>query len=216
MRPPLSKERRFCGDIRLSKTINSFHPRLIFPSCLALTTVWAVSDEAAENVTFTTWDGKPRSIYYTGAEKWAKVKDPADSAEAKTKLLIEGVDRLDVATKTIYLASGKTVNYGKLLIATGGTPKSLDGVQASGNVTTFRSVGDFKRLRASVKKNGPKDVIVVGGGFLGSELTMAMAKNAASVTQVFPEEVSFQRKTDEATYFGSLADINHLLFFLFL
>jgi programmed cell death 8 (apoptosis-inducing factor) len=137
---------------------------------------------------FTTWDGKPRSIYYTGAEKWAQVADPSEAAEAaKTKLVFSGVQKIDIENKTVHLASGKTVRYGKLLIATGGTPKALEGAPANDNIKTFRTVADFKRLRAAVSKDSR--VVVIGGGFLGSELTMAMTKHAGTVTQVFPEKV---------------------------
>lgn len=140
-------------------------------------------------MTFTTWDGKPRSIYYSGAEKWARVERPGDAGSSRTKFVFGTVEQIDVASKTIKLASGQTVRYGKLLIATGGTPKSLERSPVTDNVTTFRTAADFRRLRGNVTKASPKDVVIVGGGFLGSELTMSLTKHAGSVTQIFPEEV---------------------------
>ncbi|KAI9026895.1 hypothetical protein DFJ74DRAFT_604492 [Hyaloraphidium curvatum] len=154
--------------------------------------LWTAPGDAVASLSFTSWDGKARSIYYAGAEKWAQTQDPSEEASAKTKLVFATVSGIDLNKKTVQLASGETFRYGKLLLATGGTPKSLADVPEAGNVTTFRTVADFSRLRTSVA-GSTKEVVVVGGGFLGSELTVALAKHAAKVTQVFPEEGNLAR-----------------------
>ncbi|KAF9122386.1 Apoptosis-inducing factor 1, mitochondrial, partial [Mortierella sp. 14UC] len=80
-----------------------------------------------------------------------------------------------------------------VLLATGGVPKTLPVLQGAGEgkVTTFRSVEDFKKLHSLVK-SADKKIVVVGGGFLGSELAVAVShygkdKNV-KVTQIFPED----------------------------
>lgn len=62
----------------------------------------------------------------------------------------------------------------KVLLATGGEPKRLPMQDKNNkNITTFRSIEDFKKLE-QLAKNGAH-IAVVGGGFLGSELAVALA-----------------------------------------
>lgn len=58
-------------------------------------------------------------------------------------------------------------------MATGGTPKQLPSQTDSENITTFRNIQDFKKLD-KIAKDGAH-IVVVGGGFLGSELAVALA-----------------------------------------
>lgn len=60
------------------------------------------------------------------------------------------------------------------MLATGGVPKKLPSQKAEdGNVTTFRTINDFQKLD-KIAKDGAR-IAVVGGGFLGSELAVALA-----------------------------------------
>jgi programmed cell death 8 (apoptosis-inducing factor) len=56
-------------------------------------------------------------------------------------------------------------------------------------ISTYRTINDMKRLEGHLKKC--ESVLVVGGGFLGSETARAAAKfgkvHNATVTQDFPE-----------------------------
>src|SRR5207248_8537603 len=45
---------------------------------------------------------------------------------------------------------------------------------------------DYKRLREAASEQ--TKVLVVGGGFIGSELAAALQSNGAQVTMVFPED----------------------------
>lgn len=66
------------------------------------------------------------------------------------------------------------MDYIQVLLATGGEPKKLPN-QGPDNehVTTYRTIDDFKKLD-KIAKNGAH-IAVVGGGFLGSELAVALA-----------------------------------------
>ncbi|KAF9186983.1 Apoptosis-inducing factor 1, mitochondrial, partial [Haplosporangium sp. Z 27] len=120
--------------------------------------------------------------------------DKIESAESGVKLLTgTTVSDLNVSEQTITLSSGKTLKYGKVLLATGGVPKTLPVLKGAGEdkVTTFRSVEDFKKLHALVS-SGEKKIVIVGGGFLGSELAVAISQYGreknVKVTQIFPED----------------------------
>jgi programmed cell death 8 (apoptosis-inducing factor) len=59
-------------------------------------------------------------------------------------------------------------------LATGGVPKKLPSQKSDdSNVSTFRNIHDFQKLE-KIAKNGAH-IAVVGGGFLGSELAVALA-----------------------------------------
>jgi 3-phenylpropionate/trans-cinnamate dioxygenase ferredoxin reductase subunit len=71
----------------------------------------------------------------------------------------------------------------KLLLATGGTPRKF--ANADDDVMYFRTLDDFRRLRELA--DGGAHVVVVGGGFIGSELAASLTGAGARVTMLFPE-----------------------------
>lgn len=100
-----------------------------------------------------------------------------ESAESGVKLLTGAtVEDLNIAEQSLTLNNGKVLKYGKVLLATGGIPKTLPVLKGAGEgkVTTFRSVEDFKKLHSLVK-SADKKIVIVGGGFLGSELAVAVS-----------------------------------------
>jgi NADPH-dependent 2,4-dienoyl-CoA reductase/sulfur reductase-like enzyme len=80
---------------------------------------------------------------------------------------------------------GNTYRYEHLLLATGGTPKRLDipGGDLDG-VNYFRTLGDYRRLREAAVSG--KSALVIGGGFIGSELAAALCMQGLAVTMIFP------------------------------
>jgi NADPH-dependent 2,4-dienoyl-CoA reductase/sulfur reductase-like enzyme len=78
---------------------------------------------------------------------------------------------------------GDEYGYEKVLLATGGSPRRLGG--ADDNVVYYRTLDDYRKLRALATEGAP--IIVIGGGFIGSELAASLTSNGAKVTMVFPE-----------------------------
>ncbi len=93
--------------------------------------------------------------------------------------------RLNPAAKTLTSAGGETYGYGKLLLATGCTPRrlSIPGADLPG-VCYFRSLDDFLHTHGAAAAG--KSAVVVGGGFIGSELAAALNINQVDVTMIFP------------------------------
>ena len=79
--------------------------------------------------------------------------------------------------------AGETYEYERLLLATGGTPRRIPG--APDGVVFYRTYDDYRRLRELAGEGVP--VVVIGGGFIGSEVAAALAMNGCRVTLVFPE-----------------------------
>lgn len=93
--------------------------------------------------------------------------------------------RLDPGKKTITTTNGETYGYGKLLLATGCKSRTLDipGGDLDG-ICYFRNLDDYLRTRDLAAEG--KSAVVVGGGFIGSELAAALNINKLHVTMIFP------------------------------
>lgn len=81
----------------------------------------------------------------------------------------------------------KSVGFRKLLLATGGTPRRLTipGGDLDG-IFYYRTAADYRRLREQVQPG--RAAVVIGGGFIGSEMAAALTLNGVKVTMVFPEK----------------------------
>jgi NADPH-dependent 2,4-dienoyl-CoA reductase/sulfur reductase-like enzyme len=91
---------------------------------------------------------------------------------------------LDFAARRATDDRGDEYGYEKLLLATGGEPRRLGG-DGAGDVVYFRTLDDYHRLRAAAE--GGAHVVVIGGGFIGSELAASLTGVGARVTMLFPE-----------------------------
>ena len=88
---------------------------------------------------------------------------------------------LDLDARRATDDQGEKYAWEKLLLATGGRPRELDG--ATG-VVYYRTLDDYRRVRAQAVEGAR--FVVVGGGFVGSEIAAALAGAGCRVTMVFP------------------------------
>ncbi len=77
---------------------------------------------------------------------------------------------------------GETYEYDRALLATGGQPQTLP--NTPDGVVYFRTLDDYHRLREQTAGGGT--AVVIGGGFIGSEIAAALASTGTKVTLVFP------------------------------
>lgn len=94
--------------------------------------------------------------------------------------------RLDPDARTLATIQGESYGYGRLLLATGCQPRRLTipGGDLEG-ICYFRSLDDYLRIRKLAAEG--KSAVVVGGGFIGSELAAALSINKLHVTMIFPD-----------------------------
>lgn len=90
---------------------------------------------------------------------------------------------LDMAGRNVMDAAGRAYRYERLLLATGGSPRTLP--FGKDHVVYYRTSADYRRVRAMVEEG--REFAVLGGGFIGSEMAAALALNGRKVTMVFPE-----------------------------
>lgn len=109
----------------------------------------------------------------------------------------EGVDlqlrctvrTLDPASKQVTDGEGEVYSYEKLLLATGATPRKLP--FGDDHVIYFRTIDDYQRLRTLTEAHDK--FVVIGGGFIGSEIAAALAMQGKQVTMLFPDPGLCQR-----------------------
>jgi len=99
---------------------------------------------------------------------------------------------LDPKQRSVTTSMGKQYRYRKLLLATGGVPRTLPipGGDLEG-ICYFRTLDDYLKLRKESTEG--KKAVIIGGGFIGSEIAAAMAINKIDVTMIFPESFLVSR-----------------------
>lgn len=90
---------------------------------------------------------------------------------------------LDLKGKMATDDRGTTYGFDRLLLATGGAPRRLS--VASDDIIYFRTLADYRRLRALAGQ--PLRFVVVGGGFIGSEIAAALRMQGRDVVMLVPE-----------------------------
>ncbi|EQD86023.1 FAD-dependent pyridine nucleotide-disulfide oxidoreductase [Saccharopolyspora erythraea D] len=93
---------------------------------------------------------------------------------------VAGIDRAD---RSVTTESGTTVGYDHLVLALGSRNRALPvpGADLDG-VAGLRTVADADALRAALPS--ARDVVVIGGGFIGLEFAVAAVDAGAKVTVV--------------------------------
>lgn len=88
---------------------------------------------------------------------------------------------LDVASRTVTLDDGEALSYDGLIIATGATPRRLPSQSELEGVHLLRTLDDALALRAHLDRH-PRRVVVVGAGFIGSEVAVTCRGRGLDVT----------------------------------
>jgi 3-phenylpropionate/trans-cinnamate dioxygenase ferredoxin reductase subunit len=102
------------------------------------------------------------------------------------------VTGLETSARRVTLDDGEQLPYDRLLLATGAEPRrlSIPGGELEG-VHYLRSVGDSDALRERLDRGG--SVVVVGAGWIGSEVAASARQRGLDVTVVEPMSVPLER-----------------------
>lgn len=142
-------------------------------------------------------------------EEWIPLRDAGFYQEMKIDFRLgDAVTSLDTKGRTVMLASGKSVPYGALLLATGAEPRKLPIPGADGpHVHTLRTLADSRAIIANAKEG--TQVVVIGSSFIGLEVAASLrARNvrvevvstdAAPLAKIVGEKIgTFVRSIHEA------------------
>ena len=138
------------------------------------------------------YDRPPLSKEYLRGEKEREklfFKPPEFYDEQEIGLRLgTGATRLDPAGQTVELDTGETLKYDKLLLATGGRIRKLKvpGTDLE-EVYYLRTIGNSQRLAESINRS--RKAVVVGAGFIGSEVAASLRMKGLDVTLLEIEPV---------------------------
>lgn len=95
-------------------------------------------------------------------------------------LLGVGATRLRPAERVLELSDGAQLGYQKLLICTGGRPRTLPLLSGYDNVAVLRTRDDARWLRHALREHGR--LAVIGAGFIGLEIAATARRLGVEVT----------------------------------
>ncbi|OQV12972.1 Apoptosis-inducing factor 1, mitochondrial [Hypsibius exemplaris] len=163
--------------------------------------LWFSDEPQKQGLRFKQLNGKERSIFFEHEEFYVDPKLLSSSENGGVAVLKNTrVTRLDPKEQRVTLQDGREIHYDRCLLATGASPRPLPVLESGGpelmkHVTLFRGVDSFKELDVALKT--AKKVLVIGGGFLGSELACSLARqgldSGLQVLQVYPEKGNLGR-----------------------
>lgn len=88
---------------------------------------------------------------------------------------------LDLQARQVVLAAGERVGFDGLVISTGAAPRELPGTEGLAGAHTLRTLDDCLAVRADLDA-GAGRVVVVGAGFIGSEVAATCRTRGCNVT----------------------------------
>lgn len=128
------------------------------------------------------WMGEPLDSI------WAHFEGENVSLFLNTKVV-----SIDPDQKIVQDEKGDLYRYDKLLIATGGIPRPLECPDPG--VIYYRNLSHYYHLRTLYETGS--DFVVVGGGFIGTEISASLASNGKKVTFIFLDSLLGEKKYPE-------------------
>lgn len=93
------------------------------------------------------------------------------------ELLVDEAEKIDRGNKNIHTKNGEMVNYDKLVLATGSIPLDLP-IPGLDKENVFKIKKDTPYLQNLLNKmDDAKDIVILGGGFIGVEFADECKKN---------------------------------------
>lgn len=102
----------------------------------------------------------------------------------------DAVDRVDESDRRVVLTSGAAIDFNKLLLATGGRPRRLPGIDSE-RVLHLRDLGDAEALAKRLVPGEP--FVILGGGFIGCEVAASARRLGVDVTVLEMASVPLER-----------------------
>lgn len=106
--------------------------------------------------------------------------------------MADSVENVDVDARVLHLASGGTIAYDSLIVATGSRPRRIDadvpGTEPAlhaGSLVSLHSLDDAVRIREAVLSYGrPARIAIYGAGVIASETASALREQGHRITLI--------------------------------
>ncbi|AWY42164.1 pyridine nucleotide-disulfide oxidoreductase [Pseudomonas putida] len=132
----------------------------------------------------------------TPPEDVPPLRDEAFYREQRIERMQAEVASLDATGKTLHLANDQSVTYNAALLATGGTPKSLELPGADlPQVFVLRSKSHAQQILHSAKPG--ERVVIIGDSFIAMESASALREHGFEVTVLARHPVPFAKQFGE-------------------
>ncbi len=124
-------------------------------------------------------------------EEWLPLH-PKEFYAAQRIEIVSGVEAtgIDTQSKSVQLSDGTTLEYGRLLIATGATPIRLD-VPGGSRISYLRTLRDCRAIIESL--SAAKTAVVIGASFIGLEVAASLVARGLKVSVAAPEALPLER-----------------------
>lgn len=122
--------------------------------------------------------------YFAGEKAFERImiRPPAFWAERQIEMLLgKRVESVDPSAYSVTTADGEIISYGKMIWATGGSPRWLqcEGATLDG-VHVVRSRADVDAILRGL--DNVAHVVIIGGGYIGLEAAAVLSKMGKKVT----------------------------------
>jgi len=107
-----------------------------------------------------------------------------DALLGDTELIIDEVTSINRGAKTVTTAGGEVIGYGKLILATGSRPIAppIPGAELGNVFIIQKDMAYLQKLQDALKQ--AREVVIIGGGFIGAEFADECHKMGLKVTIV--------------------------------
>nr|WP_173893153.1 FAD-dependent oxidoreductase [Tersicoccus phoenicis] len=133
--------------------------------------------------------------YLRGSWSTAALALEADDEPAARWLLGTPAVSLDASVRRVVLADGRSVSADAVVLATGADAVPHPLLPVGPNVHTVRTRADAERLRAQLRPG--RRLVIVGAGFIGTEVAASAVALGADVTLLGQDTVPLRRALGE-------------------
>ncbi len=124
----------------------------------------------------------------TAPEEWLPLRSSEDWTSLEVERVVDRVTEIDPDEPTLQLASGRTITFDALILATGAAPHRLPVPGADGaHVFTLRSLADSRAIRARADEG--VRAVMIGAGFIGLEVAASLRHRQVEVDVVALDSV---------------------------
>lgn len=129
-------------------------------------------------------------------KQYTRVHDEGwyESRDIELHLETKIVD-VDEEEKTVEVEGGEAFEYNTLLVAAGGSPREFPLDEGYGNLHYMWTIGKAEEIKEAAQD--AEEAVVIGGGLLGIDLTVAFAENDAETHYLIREGNWWHRGLDE-------------------